>query len=283
MEPDAMGLGPFDLTGGPFLTLYALLFVAAVVAGFAIPRWLRPEGRANPLPGMAGDADRLAFLAGGRERFGESLVARLLAAGALAVENRKQLTIRARDQGRSSAERSVLALSSPAKWSDVARTIAQDADAVEGQLVRQGLIIDRATGWQMRFWQTTPYLVLLLFGALKWEVGTMREKPVGFLTAFLIVTFILAVIRFASLDRRTLRGVEAVKEARLHNDRIRRAPGRDEIGLAVAIFGTSVLAGSAFSDFHVLRSSSGDGGSGGGGDGGGGGGCGGGGCGGCGG
>ncbi|WP_404370043.1 hypothetical protein AB5I39_00995 [Sphingomonas sp. MMS24-J45] len=39
-----MGLGPFDLPGGAFLALYGVFFVATIVAGLAIPCWLRPEG-----------------------------------------------------------------------------------------------------------------------------------------------------------------------------------------------------------------------------------------------
>lgn len=270
-----MGLGPFDLTGEPFLMLYGALFVLAFIAGIAIPRWLRPEGR--PTPGVS-DTDRLAYLAGGATRFGEALVARLLAVGAIIVESRSKLHIRAAAAGHGSAERSVLELPSPANWSHVTRAIAQDAAAIDRKLVSQGLLIDRATGWQLRFWQTTPYLVLLVFGAIKWEVGNLRDKPVGYLTAFLVATAIFAVIRFAALDRRTRAGVAVLADARLQSSRLRRAPVAEETGLAVALFGTGVLVGSPLSDFHALRSSSSDSG---GGSSDGGSGCGGGGCGGC--
>ena len=37
----------FDLTGGPFLELYGILFGITIVAGFLIPRWLRPDGYAG--------------------------------------------------------------------------------------------------------------------------------------------------------------------------------------------------------------------------------------------
>jgi uncharacterized protein (TIGR04222 family) len=271
-----MGLGPFDLAGGPFLQLYGTLFVFTFIAGVAIPRCLRPEGRSI---GGVGEADRLAYLAGGATRFGEALVARLLAIGAIVVENRRKLQIRALiGVGQSSAERSVLALPSPASWGHVTRAIRQDADAIEHELVSLGLLIDRSTGWQMRLWQTTPYLLLLLFGALKWEIGTIRDRPVGYLTALLAATAICALVRFAALDRRTRAGVAALKDARLQSSRLRRAPVAEETGLAVALYGTVVLAGSPWSDFHWLRSSGGDAGSSSGGSHGG---CGGGGCGGC--
>ena len=147
-----------------------------------------------------------------------------------------------------------------------------------------GLLMDGWTALQLRFWQTTPYLLLFAFGWTKVQIGEARGKPVGFLIALLVITVVFALLRFAVLDRRTRAGKEVIEEARERSERLRRAPAEGETGLAVALFGTAVLAGSAWGDFHRMRAASGDGGSGGGGDGGsgcGGGGCGGGGCGGC--
>lgn len=249
------GLGPFDLTGGPFLTLYCALFALAIVAGFAIPRWLRPEGH----PGAAADPGRLGFLAGGADRYGEAVVSRLLACGAMTLDGKRNLVIRFRGEGRSPAESAVLALPEPIRWADVGRALKDGALSTERELVDRGLLIDRASAWQLRAWQTAPYLLLVLFGAIKWEIGTLRDKPVGILTVLLVVTAIFALIRFAAVDRRTAAGVEALREARRQSDRLRRAPINDETALAVALFGTGVLAGSYLSPFHQMRSSSNNG------------------------
>jgi hypothetical protein len=113
-------------------------------------------------------------------------------------------------------------------------------------------------------------------------IGDMRERPIGFLSALLVLTALLAIVRWFSVDRRTKAGLTAVAATKEQSDRIRRAPTDTDVGLAVALFGTTVLAGSAWWDFHRMRAAtSGDGGGGssdGGSDGGG---CGGGGCGGC--
>jgi uncharacterized protein (TIGR04222 family) len=270
-------MSPFDLTGGPFLTLYAVMFALALVAGLIIPRWLRPEG--GSAHGL--DADRFAYLAGGRDRFGEALTARLLATRALSLARGKFHT-EARDAGRTSAERSVVTLPSPFSWGAVSRTLRPHAATVESRLVADGLLIDGGTTLQMRFWQTLPYLLLLGFGAIKLDVGIARDRPVGFLTIFLIVTAIFALVRFLAVDRRTRAAVEALSNARRTSERLRRAPTVNETDMAVALFGTTVLVGSGWSDFHQMRSSSssGDSGSssssdGGSGCGGGGGGCGG--------
>lgn len=274
------GLGPFDLTGGPFLALYGGLLAIAIVAGAVIPHWLRPEGRG------AGESnpDLLAYLSGGRVRLVESLVAGLLSAGALVMEGRNRFRVMDRAGGARPAESAILALPSPAAWSAIAGAARAPARAIEARLVRSGLWMDPATVMQLRFWQTTPYLLLLLFGAIKWDIGVARDRPVGFLTGLMVATAFLAIARFFTLDRRTRSGIAAVRNARADADRLRRAPLAGETELAVALFGTTVLAGSAWSDFHRMRTAgSGDGGvtSDGGSSDGGGSGCGGGGCGGC--
>ena len=76
------GLNPFELQAFEFLVLYAMLFAAAVGAGFAIVALLRPEGNA---PVVSKD-DELALLAGGRNRLGETVLARMLAAGQARIQ-----------------------------------------------------------------------------------------------------------------------------------------------------------------------------------------------------
>ena len=270
-------LGPLDLHGPEFLLLYGQLALIALVAAFVIPRYLRPEGQAGRRP----DEDELALLAGGRERLAEAVTVRLLAEGAAIVQVGGTIAIRDPHGGGTPAERRVARLTSPANWRDVHRALADPADALERRLEARGLWIDRGTTRLLRLLQTAPLALLFLFGLAKWIVGAMRDRPVGILTALLVVTVVVAVLRYAVIDRRTRAGITALADARFEAARLRRAMPSDEAPLAVALFGTSVLAGSWLSDFHRMRSAgSGDSGSGGGdsgssGCGGGGGGCGG--------
>jgi uncharacterized protein (TIGR04222 family) len=268
-------LGPFDLTGGPFLLLYGSLLLVTIPAGFIIPRRLRPEGRPQPIT----DPDQLACLAGGRIRFVDTIVTRLLSAGALVLAGKNDFQTVQRGEGLGAAERDVLALPAPVRWKAIERTLKPHAIPVEHKLVAAGLLMDHAATEHVRFRQTLPYLLLLGFGIVKWVVGTMRDRPTGYLTLFLIVTAVFALIRWAKVDRRTHGGLAVLERARARAERLRRAPTAAETGQAVALFGTVVLAGSALADFHQLRSAGGsDGGgssSGCGGGGGGGGGCGG--------
>jgi uncharacterized protein (TIGR04222 family) len=274
-----MSLGPFDLTGGPFLTLYVILLAAAVAAGFLIPRRLRPRGR----PQRVTDVDQLAFLAGGRARFNEAVTTRLLAARSLIMTGRNRFRAIAAGPTDSSAERNVLAMPAPIRWREIELALKSYAEPVQRRLIAAGLLMSPEERLNVRFRAMLPYLMLFAFGATKWMIGDMRDRPVGYLTGLLVLTVAVAVIRWVTIDPRTEAGQEAVAEAREQSQRLKIAPTAPETGLAVALFGTAVLAGSGWGDFHRLRESSGGGCGAGGGDGGdgGGGGCGGGGCGGC--
>jgi len=272
-------MSPFDLTGGPFLQLYGALLVVTIIAGFLIPRWLRPEGRTP----RRIDTDDLAWLSGGATRFAETVTARLLATRQLAMDGKARFTPSHLGNG-TPVERSVLALPNEASWGQVSRAVGKHGAKVRDRLVEADLLIDGWNALQLRFFQTLPYLLLLGFGYTKLLIGESRGRPVGFLTMFLVVTAILALIRFVALDRKTRAGKEALAEARGRAERLQRAPAGGETDLAVALFGTAVLVGSDWGEFHTLRqaSSGSDGGGSSSSDGGGGGGgCGGGGCGGC--
>jgi uncharacterized protein (TIGR04222 family) len=247
-----MSLGPFDMTGGPFLMLYLVLFILAFAASLIIPRRMRPEGRRQNVT----DLDQLAYLAGGGLRFVDGLVTRLMARGSLAMSGSDSFYVRPGAQGTTTAEQTVLGLASPVKWTTILRQAKSYAEPIERKLASAGLLADDKETADLRFYQTLPYVMLIGFGATKWIIGDMRERPVGILTVFLIVTLVIAVIRWFKVDRRTRAAMEALDDARARNERLKIAPTTDEIGTAVALFGTTVLAGSAWSSYHTMRQAS---------------------------
>ena len=191
-----MSLGPFDLPGEPFLALYSALLAMTIVASFFIPRWLRPEGRAP----RNLDTDQLAWLVGGKPRWIDTVMSRLLGRRALSMVGKNRFQPERRDAWRSEAERSVLRLPAPTPWSTIERELTPHAAPIERALVSADLLMDRPTTLQMRFWSTLPYLLLLAFGAIKWDVGVMRVRPVGYLTGLLILTAIFALIRWLAVE-----------------------------------------------------------------------------------
>ena len=275
-----MGLGPFDLTGGPFLALYCFVLLLAGALSLWLPAFLRVPGR----PGRIDSVDELAMLSGGPVRLADAAMARLLASGQLVQQDKGGFLAQNPVAGETAVERTILHAAQPAAWPVIIRAVMPEVKAVERRLAAKGLMLDSGALLGLRLIAAAPLFLALCFGATKLIIGVERGKPVAFLAILLLVTVFLAIVRFGSVNAATGEGLELLKRERDRSDRLRRAPMRDEMGTSVALFGTAVLAGSDISAFHTLRSRGSDGGGDGssstsGGDGGGGGGCGG--CGGC--
>lgn len=275
-----MPLGPFDLEGPEFLRLYCLLLGAALLLSVILPRLFRPQGARHAHP----DTERMAILAGGPARLAESAAVRMMHRKSLLVGSGGQLLPGTALPGAGALE-TVIHRALPSRWSAVEKLAHDHAVRLRPAMAAQGYLLDGADVARLRLLQTLPLVALLAFGAIKLFIGHARDRPIGFLTALLVVTAILALIRFAKVERRTQSGLDVVASARRDEARLKVAPREEEADRAVALFGTGVLAASAFAALHDLRRSEagGDGGSGGSGgssDSDGGGGCGGG-CGGC--
>ncbi len=78
---------------------------------------------------------------------------------------------------------------------------------------------------------------------------------VSTLVSLLAITLVIGLARLV-VDRRTQAGIAAIRLARRHARRLRLAPTRPEMPLAVAMFGTVVLAGSALEPLYYLRCAS---------------------------
>ncbi len=268
------GWNPFDWRAAEFLMLYGGLLALAIIAGFAIVAYLRPEGRGAAVS----KDDEFALLAGGRDRLGETVLARMITAGQARIQT-TSIHLSPMAAAASGLDREILALPSPASWSAARKVIGEGAERIERDLVVRGLLMERREMRELGLYAALPLMILFGFGLIRRQLGVAREHPVGYLTALLVATAVFALIRVFAVDRRTKSGIAAVSDAKARSTRLKQAPTQDETGTAVALFGTAVLVGSPLSDLHRLRQS--DGGSGGGGDGGsgcGGGGCGGGGC-----
>jgi uncharacterized protein (TIGR04222 family) len=215
----------------------------------------------------------------GKERFAEVVAARLLQRGALKVE--KSRLVRLSGSGGSALENEVLRAGDQISWKALRRVTDRGAARIEDGLIQRGLLMDRGEWLQLGFFAVLPLLALMVFGAAKVFVGQSRDRPVEFLLFFLFVTACVVAARWSGTDKRTKAGLAVRDDALDSFTRLSQAHTADETGMAVALFGTSILATSELGDFHRMRSSGSSDGGGGSGDGGGDGGGGGGGCGGC--
>jgi len=248
-----MSLGPFDLNGHQFLMLYGILLVAVIAICFFLPHWIRPAGRSQKVT----DVDQLAVLAGGSTRLTESAVSRLMASGGLTMVGKSDFGVVERGAAATPVENAVIALPSPMTWQQIDRVVASRVGLVRQRLTALGLLISDDEIRRIRMMQTLPFVLLFMFGATKLGIGLVRDKPIGFLIALLIGTALFALIRYFSVDRRTQAAIKAIKDAKAVSSRLARAPTAPEMGLAVALFGTAVLAGSEFEQLHKLRAAAG--------------------------
>ena len=268
-------------TGGDFLLFYTLLLGLAVLAAWWMPVPLRAAGRT----GESLDAEDLALLAGGRDRFADSLVADLFVRGGLAEAGSGKLAVAERSLPASPAARVLLTVPSPISLGEARALLSVHADRATARLERHGLLLRSEDMLRLRLFTLAPFVFLLVLGLYRQRAGSVLGEPTGGLIGLMVVTLVAAIIRYATLDWRTEGGIATINRMRDKAARLRLAPEPHEAPLAVALFGTAVLVGTPWEQVHAMRQQSGSGDSGGSSDGGsdsgGDGGCGGGGCGGC--
>ncbi|KQZ64380.1 hypothetical protein ASD67_07810 [Sphingopyxis sp. Root1497] len=240
-------MNPLDWDPLAFIGIYFLLLMIVGPVAWLLPRLLRPAGRVQRLH----DPDSLAYLAGRGARFADTVATRAVASGAIAVEGK---IFRTADGAASSgAERAILALRSPFGWDHIVAALQPETVALRRRLESAGLLLDPDEHRRLRLLAIAPYAVLLLFGAIRLLADIARGGPLFVLSLLMLLTLIPLAIRWRFVSDQTRAGRAAVKDARRAHQRLRRAPTRRESDLAVALFGTGVLAGSELAAFYQLR------------------------------
>lgn len=266
------GWNPLDWSAGAYLAFHAAAFVAALILGKILQIALIPDGR----PGRLNDEEQVAVLAGGRMQLAQAVGARLASDGRLIVDGLNGLSIPRAGGGSTEAQRALLSTSRKVTAAQLVRAVSGPAQTIRARLRALGLAMEEGDEIRVRIVQTLPLLALLLIGIMRWRLGVLREESVGFLIALDLVTLLAVIARFHTLDTATKAGRAELASLRAREERLQRAPRETEFGMAVALFGPAVLAGTTLDPFHrMYANSSGGCGSDGGGDGGGGG------CGGC--
>ena len=244
------GSNPLDWYGTAFLVFYGLCFLGCHMLGHLIAAWLRPEGS----PGMVEDPDELAILSQQQEqRMAESAVARMLDSGALVLEGKR--IRRGSGSPRGALEARIAQIGEEPHWRQILRAAKEEGKTLRERMVMRGLLMTSADARSIGLAAAVPMFALFVLGVAKCFVGSEREKPIGILVFFLIVTAVFIAGRIFGTDRRTKEGKAAFKDARSRHARLRIAPRGMETGTAVALFGTGVIATGPLGDFHRLRAS----------------------------
>lgn len=275
---DALPANPFDWTAGPFLTLYSVLIVLALIAGALLRRGARDTGSGAATPA---DPLELGYLAGGPDRCADAAVAKLVGDGrARWDEEGSRLVLEGPVSGHGEyldhVARCIAADGQPDKVVARARTAFA---GIERGLRGRGLWLDPAQVTRARWLTAMPALAVALFGLAKMIIGAGRDKPIGFLIVMTLVLLIVAAVMAGTLPARSRAGDRALRLAKARHARAARAPTQQEWALAVALGGVAVLGATPLAAYAQARqppssgdnsgsSSDGDGGSGGGGCGG---------------
>jgi hypothetical protein len=78
-------------------------------------------------------------------------------------------------------------------------------------------------------------------------------EATGLLVILMVLTAVLAALRFFKVDQRTRAGIAAVARERARGSRLSSAPRPEELSTAVALFGTGVLVGTPWEPVHAMR------------------------------
>ncbi|AKI98937.1 uncharacterized protein (TIGR04222 family) [Archangium gephyra] len=294
-------MNPLDWNGEQFLEAYlpfGLVMLIAASLWRSLLKWSEPSE--EPRPGeLELDPYQVAMLER-REGGVRAAVAALVHAGALRFESGVLKAVDGPPLRLLPFERAVYeAVAGGLKEvSQLETKLSRELDRMEEGLRQRGLLLSPEMAERYKYPRFLFYGVALGLGGMKLLVGLWRDKPVGYLVIVILFGMMMGSLLLQGAPRRTKRGDKALAMLRRDNEALRTTAKADgawgamssgSVAMAVALFGTGLLAASGMGDLRDYLVPPGSGGSdiggdsGGGGDGGGDGGssCGGGGCGGC--
>lgn len=252
-------MNPLDWTGPQFLRAYAVWFVMALVMGLALRRKLRAPGGPLMYTHQQLGPYEVALLSGPREVVHTAL-ARLLHQGVIRMDGPNIETTGKRLNSNAPIERATYgAVSSQSMSLSELHFRAESAiEELKEPLIEQGWLVDTQRARHARWLPPLVFFALLGLGLGKIAVGMSRDKPVGILVLFSIVTGI-AILGFSRKVWRTRKGDEALRALRREQEALRitarSARSTDvmnnhDLALAVALFGLGVVS---LDDFELLR------------------------------
>jgi len=215
-----------DFTGPEFLWFYAISFAFALVWSLVRRSGAQKKfSLAEAAEVQLSDPYELAFLAGGAPRCTQVVVVRLIKAGA--VEWKK---------ARGFSESKLIAKSAASPdFNDIERTVYSSIlsygkkgiplsglsllvgtriSGIEAKLAKLGLRPTQSEEGGRGCFIALPLAILAVIGVVKVAVGISRDKPVGFLVVFLIVTFFAMALIAAARKKLTPAGEALLEKMR---------------------------------------------------------------------
>lgn len=249
-------MNPLDLPGPEFLGLYAMLAMAAIVAGFLLRRLVEGSGVAGAAVTSSLAAHDAAYLRGGFGAVAEATLATLIHRGAIAADDTSQRLVLASAAGAMASQNrleSGLLASLDREASLPAAVMRDRVAAIAARLVeplaQRGLALSPEQRRSLGFAFCLPLAAVLLLGLAKIAVGLSRGRPVSILIFFCAVTAIVAFAMFIKTPYATAAGRAALRRARAENEALRETASRrtanlspDDVAMAVGLFGLEAVA-----------------------------------------
>jgi uncharacterized protein (TIGR04222 family) len=248
----ALPLNPLEFDGPTFLMFYITLIVAG---GFAVAMIRRNFGPAEPVAGGALDTWATAYLAGGTARVVDAGVASLIAGGkATWNRKRRKLVVESAHTIRDyPLDEIARAAQTNGTLPRIIKSVNPRLDRIRRALLDRRLLLDGGQRWLFGLYCALPFAAITALGVTKTAIGIARGRPVGFLVFLTIILAVATLMLLAYRPERSRAGDKVLAELNQRHAHARRAPRDGDIGLAVALAGTAVLAGTAYADFHQSR------------------------------
>jgi uncharacterized protein (TIGR04222 family) len=251
----ALGCGnPFNERGTDFLPYYFAAWGMAFVLGLIVRRLYKGPAPNPEDPAPEVGPYEVAYLKGGRARVLTTALVRLKDLGCADVAADGHVVIRHHPHKADPVENAVFG--PLAKQSGNALDLRPLVAAVKeiepmrfGKLAEQGLVTGpgpRALGCLL------PALLvlgtILLVGVPRLVMGLQNDRPSGFLIASLVGTLVVSLVAFGRPIRRSRKAEAALANlSQRHTPlrTLRNAPAAD-VPMTVALFGATVLSGTAY-------------------------------------
>ena len=246
------------LSEGVVLAAYGLIFSAAWLCVGKLRRWaFQPEPRDWP-PELRPEPYEVAFLAGGKTRTLDAVIASLLQREHLVfvATNPRQIVCNVPlPPGAHSLEAEVMATIAERRVVNYSSLyysgrIDDRIQLMEERLISARCMLPRKTALIVTSLTAGLLAFPLCFGLPMAHAGAAAGKPVGWLILWCGVTAICAVASVLWHSRRTRRGDALLTDIQdecqaLKSEKVKPGTPAIQVATAVALFGVGVLAGSA--------------------------------------
>lgn len=164
-----------SLADSEFLIIYSGLIVVGCVAAWLISSALRDAGRRSE----SLDPASIAVLAGGRERFADAVLARLIVAGAVEFAGSEGLRVVRRDPAAGTAALALLEAGGLLTLGEARRIIDRHRAGIVARLRRSGLLLWPEQVMRMRWLSIAPFAVLFVLGIYRYRAANAFGAPSG--------------------------------------------------------------------------------------------------------